>query len=60
MDLGGIDERRIGSRGLKRPIAGPQVDAVRGHDVVDAVVGEVADGDRREAGALEIRGQRQF
>ena len=33
--------------GLERAVAGTQVDAVRGHDVEDAVVGEVADGDRR-------------
>ena len=43
----GIDERAGRGGGLERTVAGTQVDAVRGHDVEDAVVGEVADGDRR-------------
>ena len=47
--------------GLEGPVAGTQVDAVRGHDVEDAVVGEVADGDRRVIAALfKIGGSRRL
>ena len=44
-------DRRVAGRGggLEGPVAGTQVNAVRGHDVEDAVIGEVADGDRRES-----------
>ena len=52
----GIDECAGRGGGLERPVAGPQVDAVRGHDVEDAVVGEVADGDRHVTGPLEVGG----
>jgi len=50
----GISECAGRGGGLKRPIAGPQVDPVWGDDVEDAVVGEVADGDRRKTAPLEV------
>ena len=48
---------RVGRRGLERAVAGTQVDAVRRHDVEDAVVGEVADGDRARDRILNSPGQ---
>ena len=51
--LVGVGEPGRRGRGLKRPIAGPEVNPVRGRDVEDPVVGKVADGDRRVTAPLE-------
>ena len=55
----GINECAGRGRGLKRPIAGAQVDAVWGHDVQDTVVREVADGDRRVTAPLVVGRERK-
>ena len=53
----GVGERRVSGRGLKRSVAGSQVDAVRSHIVENPIVGEVTDGDWRVASPLEVGGQ---